>query len=101
VRIAANAVGGSNFSPFDVDSFAFDSTGPGDMDYLCEPNEKVTKDVEEKQWIEFSNNSSNSETEEKSDASSEEDQKETPIFGRTGEPFYIKQSDQDALLSLF
>jgi hypothetical protein len=47
VRSAANAVGGSNFSPFDVDTFAFDSTGPGDMDYLCEPNEDTsTKDGE-------------------------------------------------------
>jgi hypothetical protein len=102
VRSAANAVGGSNFSPFDVDSFAFDSQGPGDMDYLqCEPDEqKPSKDGESKEWIEFSNNSSNSETDEKSDASSEEDQKEAPIFGHTGDPFYFKQSDQDALLSL-
>lgn len=92
VRSAANAVGGSNFSPFDVDSFAFDSQGPGDMDYLqCETDEqKPTKDGESKEWIEFSNNSSNSETDEKSDASSEEDQKEAPIFGRTGDPFYFK-----------
>lgn len=85
VRSAANAVGGSNFSPFDVDTFAFDSTGPGDMDYLCEPNEDTsTKDGEvDKQWIEKSNIPSSSDSDiEKSNASSESDKEEPPIFGR-------------------